>query len=231
MGEMDSEDEDMLEEDDRGEGTSKQEILRLLGAGESQGKKTVFVDSAKQGKRLTASCCACRTDDILIMQCRNDSAVARFNPKKLSLASSITKATPAATSSKSSSSRKGKGKATGTDDEPSASETASSLKSAQDSHLRSLTSELSARLERLALLQRTYREMQVQKNVMGGGSKNVIGDRKQTLSREEERLKEMESMDELEIKRMNKEKRKLPEPERGVKTGARVWKWKTERRR
>jgi hypothetical protein len=65
---------------------------------------------------------------------------------------------------------------------------------------------------------------------MGKGSKSVIGDKSKGLSREDERLNEQD-LDELELKRLGKTKRKLPEPGRGVSTGARVWKWKAERRR
>ena len=75
--------------------------------------------------------------------------------------------------------------------------------------------------------------MQVQRSIMGKGSKTVVGGKKKGLSAEEERLN-LEDLDELELKRLNSGmlgKKKLPEPEKGVKTGARVWKWKTERRR
>lgn len=45
---LDSEDED--EQNDLGEGTSKAAILSLLGSSGAKGKKTVFVDTAREGK-------------------------------------------------------------------------------------------------------------------------------------------------------------------------------------
>lgn len=96
--------------------------------------------------------------------------------------------------------------------------------------LSSLTEELEARNERLALLQRTFREMQVQRAVMGKGSKNVVGTKTKGLSREDARLNQ-DDLDELELKRALNQKVKLPEPGIGLATGARVWKWKAERRR
>lgn len=120
---------------------------------------------------------------------------------------------------------KGKERATPTEDATAEAE--------RKAHITALSKELSARLDRLAMLQRTYREMQVQRAVMGKGSKSVVGNKKKGLSAEEERLN-LDDLDELELKRINSGmlgKKKLPEPEKGVKTGARVWKWKTERRR
>lgn len=45
---LDSEDED--EQNDLGEGTSKAAILSLLGSSGVKGKKTIFVDTAREGK-------------------------------------------------------------------------------------------------------------------------------------------------------------------------------------
>lgn len=45
---LDSEDDE--EENDLGEGTSKSAILSLLGSSGTKGKKTIFVDTAKEGE-------------------------------------------------------------------------------------------------------------------------------------------------------------------------------------
>lgn len=67
---------------------------------------------------------------------------------------------------------------------------------------------------------------------MGKGSKQaVVGSRaKNGAMSEEARLNEMD-LDELELRQLTGNKKKLPEPERGIRTGARVWKWKSERHR
>ncbi|KAL7004775.1 hypothetical protein EMMF5_005690 [Cystobasidiomycetes sp. EMM_F5] len=182
----DSEDDDM----DRQEGTSKQSILSLIGVGSGQGRKTVFVQSAKEA--------------------------AKYKPK-----SNLTVATT------QQDTRKGKGKAL-----PEAVQ-GESLKEAEmerNAHLSSLSTELVARQERLALLRRTAREMEVQRAIMGKGSKMVVGSKNAQLDREAERLNEND-LDELELKRLGSQKRKLPTPEVGIATGARTWKWKAERKR
>ena len=172
--------------------------------------------------------------------------VAKFNPKRL-LARST--AAPASTSTGSklgpdagavpSKKSKGKGKAKALAVSP---EAAAAAVQERQAHLADLAGELEARLDRLALLQRTYREMQVQRLIMGTGSKKatassaaagIVGRRKGDLSAEDERLNEAD-LDELEVKRIKSGafgRRKLPEPEKGVRTGARVWKWKSERKR
>ena len=174
--------------------------------------------------------------------------VAKFNPKRL-LARSTAAATSTSAGSKLSSddgaapSRKSKGKGKGKAQPPAlSSEATAAAAQERQAHLADLAGELQARLERLALLQRTYREMQVQRLIMGTGSKKatassaaagIVGRRKGDLSAEDERLNEAD-LDELEIKRIKSGalgRRKLPEPEKGVRTGARVWKWKSERKR
>lgn len=57
---LDSEDEDFADEeadDDLGEGTSKSAILSLLGSSGVKGKKTVFVDTAKEGELFKVTLC------------------------------------------------------------------------------------------------------------------------------------------------------------------------------
>lgn len=151
-------------------------------------------------------------------------AVAKFKPQKL--AARLFSSAPSASSKKG----KGKGKASSTDDSVSAEEAAATLKAERKAYLQSKTAELAARLDRLKTLQRTYREMQVQRMIMGKGSKMVVGNKKSSLTSEEERLNEMD-LDELEMRQLNGRKKKLPEPEQGIRTGARVWKWKAERHR
>jgi len=223
-GQLDS---DSDSDGDRGEGTSKgpskDYVLSLLSkdGGPVQGKKTVFVDSAKQ--------------------------VARYQPHKVTASASASGSTTAgkpdkkgksnkkaASAVESKGKNKGKGKAAAAAAAAAGgSEEEDKLATLEDrkEHLSSLTHELSARINRLNLLRRTFREMQVQRSLMGNGSKQVVGGKSNGLSREEERLNEND-YDELELKRLNSQRRKsLPNPEIGVRTGARVWKWKAERKR
>lgn len=58
----------------------------------------------------------------------------------------------------------------------------------------------------------------------------VVGNKEGGLSAEEQRLNE-DDLDELELRQLNSQRKKLPEPEKGIRTGARVWKWKAERHR
>lgn len=145
--------------------------------------------------------------------------MAKFKPQKLAarLFSSTT----------SNSKGKAKGKASTS---ASSEGVISRTKAERKAYLASKTAELSARLERLSTLQRTYREMQVQRAIMGKGSKVVVGNKKGGLSAEEQRLNE-DDLDELELRQLNSQRKKLPEPEKGIRTGARVWKWKAERHR
>lgn len=228
--------EDEFEEDDRGEGGSsssssssghrggrltKSYVLSLLSKDgapvqQLQGKKTVFVDSAKQ--------------------------VAKYKPPRVLGTAAQSKKNKKRASDPNDNVKgkgKGKGKAAEVDgdeggeayEDEDASSTRLATLGERKEHLSTLTHELSARLNRLALLQRTLREMQVQRALMGNGSKQVVGgSRKGALSREEERLNEND-YDELELKRLNSQKRRLPKPELGIRTGARVWKWKAERKR
>lgn len=131
-------------------------------------------------------------------------------------------------SSSSNNKSKGKGKAITTEE---LTEVESTLKAERKAYLTDKASELSARLERLKILQRTYREMQVQRAIMGKGSKTVVGNTKKgSMISEEERLNALD-LDELELRQLNGNKKKLPTPEQGIRTGARVWKWKAERHR
>lgn len=203
----DSEDDDM----DRQEGTSKQSILSLIGVGSGQGRKTVFVQSAKEGWSFLFAIRLAHLHDLITPH-----TAAKYKPK-----SNLTVATT------QQDTRKGKGKAL-----PEAVQ-GESLKEAEmerNAHLSSLSTELVARQERLALLRRTAREMEVQRAIMGKGSKMVVGSKNAQLDREAERLNEND-LDELELKRLGSQKRKLPTPEVGIATGARTWKWKAERKR
>ena len=146
-------------------------------------------------------------------------SVAKFKPQKL---------VNQLFSSSSSSKSKGKGKAVTTEE---STEAAAAIKAERKAYLSDKASELAARIERLKILQRTYREMQVQRAIMGKGSKTVVGNgKKGSLMSEEERLNEMD-LDELELRQLNGNKKKMPTPEQGIRTGARVWKWKAERHR
>jgi U3 small nucleolar RNA-associated protein 11 len=209
---LDSEDEEV--DDNHGEGPSKSAVLSLLGVAPVKGKKTIFVDTAKEGKLESFPLPAHMTQAEHVHL-----TVAKFKPQKL---------VNRLMSMNTSTSSKGKGKAIIPSEEER--EEVLQAKKERKALLADKTAELAARLDRLKTLQRTFREMQVQRAIMGKGSKMVAGNKSKGLSTEEERLNEGD-LDELELRQMGNKKKKLPEPEQGIRTGARVWKWKTERHR
>lgn len=122
-----------------------------------------------------------------------------------------------------STSRKGKEKAIEPDED---------AKPAKDAR-RPMLELLESRLERLKTLQRAERELDVTRALMGNGSKQLLGAkgkrRKVTGTGRDlsyysklDRLEKMEEEDEMEREAKRRE---------GVKTGARVYKWKAERSR
>lgn len=120
-----------------------------------------------------------------------------------------------------SKSRKGKGRAlpiAPVDPAVLAAEEAERTKAAL-AYKAQLTTELSARQDRLLQLQRAMREIELQRLLMGNGAKKSIVAKKVEKSRDEMNWEE------------DQQRGGLPEAEEGIRTGARVWKWKQERKR
>ena len=104
---------------------------------------------------------------------------------------------------------------------------AHSLKSALtlQAHRASLKAELDAREQRNLALARAERELELQRLLMARGAKRGILKRKREAD-------EPESEDEGELEGPRKNRlRGLPKADTGIKTGARVWKWKAQRQR
>ena len=88
-----------------------------------------------------------------------------------------------------------------------------------------LKAELDAREQRNLALARAERELELQRLLMARGAKRGILKRKRDAD-------EPESEDEGELEGPRKNRlRGLPKPDQGIKTGARVWKWKAQRQR
>lgn len=87
-------------------------------------------------------------------------------------------------------------------------------------HRQTIEAELQARQERLDALKRANRELEVQRAIMGKGAKReLVGKRKQGQG---------EDWDSADLDDIPSG---LPEPAEGIKTGARVFKWKPKRKR
>ncbi|GEM08391.1 U3 small nucleolar RNA-associated protein 11 [Rhodotorula toruloides] len=120
-----------------------------------------------------------------------------------------------------------------TDPEDDLATLSSTLLASATAHRTRLESELAQREARLVQLKRAARELELQRSLMGKGAKEVVrakGDRK--AGEEEWWLQGVKGA------RKGKggasaeqEEGKLPMAEEGVATGARVWKWKAQRKR
>ena len=82
-----------------------------------------------------------------------------------------------------------------------------------------MTQELSARKLRLDALTRALREIEMQRLLMGNGAKSIIKKKTPKSSGGDDDYNEGDG---------GKED---PEHEEGIATGARTWKWKSERKR
>ncbi|GAA5994196.1 rRNA-processing protein UTP11 [Rhodotorula paludigena] len=133
--------------------------------------------------------------------------------------------------------RKGKSRAAQQDALSSAAELSSvsaDVASSAAAHRASLERELAARRERLVQLRRAARELELQRALMGRGAKSQVvrheGDRK---AGENEWWAAGEKGAGKGKARREAEEREgaLPMADEGVTTGARVWKWKAQRKR
>lgn len=123
-------------------------------------------------------------------------------------------------------SRKGKAKATSLDaPDPAllAAESAAAAKAAAK-YRAQLEEELAAREGRVGQLRRAMREVEVQRMLMGKGAKQAV------VAKRGSGQKERDEMN-WEAEGKGKGNKGLPEADEGIATGARVWKWKQERKR
>lgn len=104
----------------------------------------------------------------------------------------------------------------------------SRMPAADEEHKDQLVEELRARIERDAQLARVERDIQVQKHLMGKGAAKQIVSKKPKDG--DESQQDMEDDDDM-GKGSQRRKPKLPPAQEGVRTGARVYKWKMERRK
>lgn len=113
--------------------------------------------------------------------------------------------------------RKGKGKA--------------KLAPADEEHRSQFVDELRARLERDAALARVERDIQVQKLLMGkGAAKQIVRNKGQEQDGDVEGDDDDDDMGK-DLQAKAKRKAALPKPQQGIRTGARVYKWKAERQK
>lgn len=87
-----------------------------------------------------------------------------------------------------------------------------------------LEEELTARQGRVAQLRKAMREVEVQRMLMGKGAKQSIVAKKGSGQQEKDEMN-------WDAEGSKKGKKALPEADEGIATGARVWKWKQERKR
>ncbi|KAM0749418.1 small-subunit processome [Meredithblackwellia eburnea MCA 4105] len=120
--------------------------------------------------------------------------------------------------------RKSKNKSGDVDPEQLAAEE-QEREEAASAHRASLTTELTARQGRLAQLSRALRELEMQRLLMGKGAKKALVPKKGKKEPEIGTVEEWKEQDERKGKG-------TPEAlDEGVGTGARVWKWKAQRKR
>ncbi|KAM0788887.1 hypothetical protein ACM66B_002971 [Microbotryomycetes sp. NB124-2] len=145
--------------------------------------------------------------------------------------SSSAKTKTNATSLASTSSRKGKGKASQSQlvaDQQRQSELAqleSEIEAESKTHRQQLEQELEARQQRLRDLSRAMRELEMQRALMGKGAKHVVQPKK------DKNVDGGEVNDWSLGDQSGGGKSRIPDGEEGVATGARVWKFKTPRKR
>lgn len=104
------------------------------------------------------------------------------------------------------------------------------MHAADAEHRDSIVQELRARLERDAALARVERDVQVQKNLMGKGvAKQLVG-RRSTQEEDDDEFNDDDAMGRGDQQAKQRSKL-LPKPQQGIRTGARVYKFKMERQR
>ncbi|GAA5823535.1 hypothetical protein JCM11251_000670 [Rhodosporidiobolus azoricus] len=174
------------------------------------------------------------TDDLDAVRSADASSLLRKRSAPTALPSA-----PAQSTSSSSSSRrksKGKNKAITADvilDREELARDAERIKEEAVAHRKALETELSARQTRLVQLRRAARELDLQRALMGKGAKQGVVKSQKEAGREKRKEewwlgggKKGTGSDGA-----GSGKGALPEAEEGVGTGARVWKWKAQRKR
>lgn len=102
-------------------------------------------------------------------------------------------------------------------------------------HMKKLMTELRSRLNRLRVLQTAERELELKRSLMGKGSKFLkFGSDKKSKPKgliNGRDLSWYDKLDRNEMIEVDLERERLEKLNSGIKTGARVWKWKQERKR
>ncbi|BGP47284.1 hypothetical protein JCM10450v2_003136 [Rhodotorula kratochvilovae] len=170
------------------------------------------------------------TDDIETVRAGNAAALLCKRATPTALPS-----TPASASTSSASRvRKGKSRAAVTDAAQQAEELAAvSAEVAQSAaaHRARLEQELSAREERLVQLQRAARELELQRALMSRGAKQPQLERNPAEKGAGAEEWWMQGVKGAKGPKAGEDEGKLPMAAEGIKTGARVWKWKAQRKR
>ncbi|MBW0524435.1 hypothetical protein O181_064150 [Austropuccinia psidii MF-1] len=103
-----------------------------------------------------------------------------------------------------------------------------------EAHMKKLMRELQSRMNRLKVLQTAERELEIKKALMGKGAKFLkFGPRSTKLKGliNGRDLSWYDKLDRQAIMEEEEEKQQKEKMNSGIKTGARVWKWKAERKR
>ncbi|GAA6016091.1 hypothetical protein JCM10207_004440 [Rhodosporidiobolus poonsookiae] len=172
------------------------------------------------------------TDSIDAVRSGNTSALLRkrSTPSALPSASSSSPATQQTAKQR----RKGKGKAVLEEEEAiraERQEVEDKVREEAKTHRAALTEELTARQSRLLQLRRAARELDLQRQLMGKGAKSSIIKQKGDAKAKEEEWWNKGGKPGRGERREAEEAGGLPMAEEGVTTGARVWKWKAQRKR
>ncbi|GAA5822120.1 hypothetical protein JCM3770_000416 [Rhodotorula araucariae] len=175
------------------------------------------------------------TDDIETVRAGNAAALLRKRATPTALPLTPTSAS-ASSSSSSSRTRKGKSRAAVTDAAAHAAElaaVAAEVAASAAAHRARLEQELAAREARLVQLQRASRELELQRALMARGAKQPQLERLNPAAERGARDDEwwMQGVKGAKGPKAGEDEGKLPMAAEGIKTGARVWKWKAQRKR
>ncbi|KAG0143631.1 hypothetical protein CROQUDRAFT_660976 [Cronartium quercuum f. sp. fusiforme G11] len=176
-------------------------------------KKTIFVDSVEEVRDFSKTQMSKRRSSTSRTErSQRDSAI------------------PSTSMSPGRSSIKGKSKAVSAEERSNEIEKQTSE---TEAHMNRLMSTLKSRLARLRTLQRAERELELKKALMGNGSKFLkhgSSQKKKVLPSGKD-LSWYDKLDRNDLIEEQDEKDRLEKLNAGIKTGAKVWKWKAERKR
>ncbi|GAA5897248.1 hypothetical protein JCM6882_001826 [Rhodosporidiobolus microsporus] len=172
------------------------------------------------------------TDDLDAVRCGDSSSLLRKRSTPTALPSASTSSATAFARRKSKS--KGKGKALQVEEAEEKEQRAKDAERIAEEakiHRESLEQELAARQTRLVQLHRAARELDLQRALMGKGAKQGIVKSQKDAGRERRNEEWWLGGGKKGTGSDGAGKGGLPEAEEGVGTGARVWKWKAQRKR